>query len=143
MQLTLKRRPSTDEATVGDLYIDDRHVCYTLEDVVREIPGAPVKDWKVKGKTAIPAGTYPVVLELSPKYGPDCLTIQNVPGFSYIRMHSGNTAEHTEGCLLLGMQATETTLVGGTSRPAVALVKRQVKAAIDAGEAVSIEVLNA
>ena len=143
MQLTLKRRPSQFDATVGDLYIDTKHICYTLEDLVRERPGVPVAQWKVKGKTAIPAGVYPVTLEYSPKYGEDTLTIQNVPGYQYIRMHAGNTAADTEGCILLGTQASDHTLVGGSSRPAVALVHSLVAPVIQAGMQVSIEIKNA
>jgi len=143
VKLTLKRRPSRAEATVGDLYIGEQHVCYTLEDVVREIPGISVEKWKIKGKTAIPAGTYRVTLETSPKYGPDCLTVCDVPGYQYIRMHAGNTSADTEGCILLGLQATETTLIGGSSRPAVAMVRTLVAGAIKRGETVTIEVQNA
>ena len=91
---------------------------------------------------AIPAGTYSVTLEMSGRFGPDTLTINDVPGFKYIRMHSGNTAKDTEGCPLLGMQATEFSLIGGTSRPAVALVKSEVKKAIERGESVTIQVNN-
>ena len=143
MQLVLKRRVSQGDATVGDLYINGQHACYTLEDLVREIPGVPVDQWKVKGATAIPAGIYRVALEASPKYGPDTLTVQNVPGYQYIRMHAGNTSVDTEGCILLGLQATDSALVGGSSRPAVALVRSQVIAARKLGESVTIEIKNA
>jgi len=143
MNLTLQRLPSEGGATIGKLYIDGVFACHTLEDEVRELPGAPVGDWKIKGATAIPAGRYRVTLEHSGRFGPDTLTIHDVPGFQYIRMHAGNTAADTEGCPLLGMQATATALVHGTSRPAVALVKSQVHAALDAGDEVWIDVANA
>ena len=143
MKLLLQRRASQGDATVGHLYINGEHACYTLEDVVREIEGAPVAEWKVKGKTAIPAGIYDVELQNSPKYGADCLTVCDVPGFSYIRMHAGNGSQDTEGCILLGTQATDRTLVGGSSRPAVAMVRSQVMAARKLGESVTIEIKNA
>lgn len=142
MKLTLQRRESTGGATIGKLFIDGVYACCTLEDEIREVPGQPVESWKVHGKTAIPAGEYRVTLEDSGRFGPDTLTINDVPGFKYIRMHAGNTSADTEGCPLLGMQATETTLIGGTSRPAVALVKGEVMRAIERGERVSIEVRN-
>lgn len=142
MKLTLQRRPSKGDATIGNLSIDGTFACYTLEDQIREVPGQPVESWKVHSKTAIPAGEYRVTLEASGRFGPDTLTVNDVPGFKYIRMHSGNTAADTEGCPLLGMQATDTSLIGGTSRPAVALVKGEVQRAIARGELVTIEVCN-
>lgn len=143
MKITLQRRDSKGGATIGKLYIDGAFICHTLEDEVREIEGQPVSAWKIKGATAIPAGTYRVTLEDSMRFGLETLSLANVPGFLYIRMHAGNTSANTEGCVLLGMQATETTLVGGTSRPAVALVKSLVKAAIVRETVVMIEISNA
>lgn len=142
MRLTVLRNPSVAGATVGRLYVDGVFACHTLEDEVREIPGRPVSEWKVPAATAIPAGTYRVTLENSPRFGWQTPTLHEVPGFSYIRMHAGNTAGDTEGCLLLGMQATERSLIGGTSRPAVALVREDVRNAIDRGEEVWIDINN-
>lgn len=142
MKLTLQRRESKAGATIGKVCKDGVFLCFSLEDQIREVPGQPVESWKVHGKTAIPAGEYRVTLENSGRFGPDTLTINDVPGFQYIRMHAGNTVADTEGCPLLGMQATETSLIGGTSRPAVALVKGEVERAIARGEPVTIEVRN-
>jgi hypothetical protein len=143
MKLTLQRRPSVGGATIGKLYIDGVYACATLEDEVREIKGAPVADWKIKGATAIPSGEYRVTLEHSNRFGADTLTIHDVPGFTSIRIHAGNTAADTEGCPLLGLQATEVSLIAGTSRPAVALVKGEVQRAIREGETVTIDINNA
>lgn len=143
MKITVQRQASLAGATLGRLEIDGIYACHTLEDEVREIEGEPVSSWKIKGATAIPAGTYRVTLEDSARFGADTLTINDVPGFSQIRMHAGNTSADTEGCLLLGMAETDCTLVGGTSRPAVALVRGMVMAAIDRGEEVTIEISNA
>lgn len=142
MKLTLHRRPSVGGATIGKLYIDGLYACCTLEDVIREVDGVSVADWKIKGNTAIPAGHYRVTLEYSNRFGPDTLTINDVPGFSAIRMHAGNTSADTEGCPLLGLQATDTTLIAGTSRPAVALVKGEVIRAMREGESVTIDIYN-
>ena len=98
MKITIQRAPSHGGATIGKLSIDGIMACYTLEDEVREVPGQPVSEWKIKGATAIPAGEYRVTLEDSGRFGPDTLTINNVPGFQYIRMHAGNTSADTEGC---------------------------------------------
>ena len=142
MELKLYRRTSVGGATMGKLYIDGVFVCHTLEDQVREVEGQPVEKWKIKGKTAIPAGTYAVTLETSGRFGKETLSLNTVPGFLYIRIHAGNTSDDTEGCILLGMQATETSLVGGTSRPAVELVWGRVRAALAAGAKVTIQINN-
>lgn len=142
MKITVNRDPSRAGATVGRLYVDGAFCCYTLEDEVREVPGQPVADWKIKGATAIPAGQYRVSLEQSPRFGPNTLTIHNVPGFVGVRMHAGNTAADTEGCLLLGLRATGAAIVGGTSRPAVALVQSQVARALREGQTVTLDINN-
>ena len=84
------------EYTIGKLYIDDNYFCDTLEDVVRS-------GEKVYGQTAIPAGKYKVKKTYSPRFKKKLPEILNVPGFSGVRIHSGNTAKDTEGCLLLGL----------------------------------------
>jgi hypothetical protein len=129
-------------ATIGKLYLDGAFACSTLEDEIREVPGTPVDVWKVKGATAIPAGIYTIDLEYSGRFGSNTLTLLNVPGFEYIRMHAGNTEEDTEGCILLGLQATDHSLIGGTSRPAVQLIKNEVLAAVARGEGVTIDISN-
>lgn len=142
MKLSLLRSPSFAGATMGRLYIDGVFACHSLEDQIREVKGAPVSDWKIPGKTAIPAGTYRVTLDYSPRFGVDTPTLHGVPGFQYIRMHAGNVQTDTEGCILLGMQATETTLIGGTSRPAVRLIKQELLEATERGEQVTITITN-
>lgn len=96
MELTVKRQPSADGATLGELLIDGEHECWTLEDVVRP-DGA-----KVDGQTAIPAGRYRVIIDQSARFGCPMPHVLDVPGFEGIRIHAGNTAADTEGCLLLG-----------------------------------------
>lgn len=144
MILTLQRRPSVRGATIGELFRhgDPDRICYTLEDEIRQVPGRPVSEWKVYGKTAIPVGRYRITLEHSPRFGPGTLTVWGVPGFTGVRMHGGNRHEDTEGCPLLGLQVTDHTIVGGTSRPAVDLVKRLVGADIAAGNKVWLDIKN-
>lgn len=144
MNLVLQRDTGPGHPrTFGRLLAEDGHrLCYTLEDEVREIDGIPVADWKVKGATAIPAGRYRVTLAYSPRFGPDTLTVHDVPGFSYIRMHAGNTEKDTDGCPLLGMEVYPHGIVGGTSRPAVKLVQLLVRAAADRGGEVWLTVRN-
>jgi len=77
--------------------------CYTCEDPVRgKGDPATVAEWKIKGDTAIPYGTYKVKKTYSQRFKRDMWELQNVPGFSGIRIHAGNTAKDTEGCILLG-----------------------------------------
>lgn len=98
MELTLKRKYSKPSYTIGHLYIDGKYFCDTLEDVVRDL----VTDKKVKGRTAIPAGRYRVILNWSPRFGKPLPLLLDVPHFEGIRIHSGNTAADTEGCILVG-----------------------------------------
>ncbi len=101
--LQLKRDPPNAGATIGHLFYNGKLECFTLEDVVRELPGQSVSDWKVPGQTAIPRGIYKIVIMPSPKFGNKPMPrLMNVPGFDGILIHPGNTAADTEGCILVG-----------------------------------------
>jgi len=104
MTLRLIRLGTVKDATPGFLVVEGRFLCWTLEDRVREVPGQPVSDWKVPGKTAIPVGTYPVRVTWSPRFQRALPAIEQVPGFSGVRIHAGNTVDDTEGCILVGLQ---------------------------------------
>jgi hypothetical protein len=145
MELVLQRdTPAGHPRTFGRILAEDDHrLCYTLEDEVREIPDVPVADWKIKSATAIPAGRYKVTLEYSKRFGPDTLTINDVPGFEGVRMHAGNTEADTDGCPLLGMEVDPRGILGGTSKPAVKLLKFVVSDAIKRGEEVWLTINNA
>ena len=96
MIVNVKRTFKGSEYTIGKLYIDGHYLCDTLEDTVR-------KGVKIVGKTAIPAGKYKVKKTMSPRFKKILPEILNVPGFSGVRIHAGNTAADTDGCLLLGL----------------------------------------
>jgi hypothetical protein len=142
MELTLQRRKSSAHCTVGELLADGVFQCFTLEDVVREVPGRPVVEWKVHGKTAIPSGRYRVELENSPRFGPDTLTIARVEGFSCIRVHAGNTDEDTDGCVLVGDQVEQERIVYGSSRSALADLRDLLVPRLKRGEEVWISIHN-
>lgn len=142
MELTLKRNKSFGDATISPLLINGNFECHILEDVIREVPGVVVNQWKVPGKTAIPAGRYRVVLSLSNRFKKVLPEILDVPGFAGIRIHGGNKAADTEGCLITGQRATKTQIVGGTSLPALHALQDKIKAAIDGGEKVFIRISN-
>ncbi len=104
MKLELKRLWLGEEATIGKLFVDGVEECYTLEDRVREIEGKPVEEWKVHGKTAIPVGTYRVIIDFSNRYQRRMPHVLDVKGFTGIRFHSGNKAVDTDGCVLTGRE---------------------------------------
>lgn len=98
MKLRVERLWKKKDYTVGRLYVDGEFFCNTLEDVVRDLP----KEKKVYGKTAIPAGTYKVVYNWSPKFSRNLPRLLNVPYFDGILIHPGNTAVDSAGCILVG-----------------------------------------
>ena len=98
MKLRVERHRLEAGYTVGRLYVDGRLFCDTLEDRVRDLD----KEEKVPGRTAIPAGTYRVVFNWSPKFGRNLPRLLNVPCFEGILIHPGNTADDSAGCILVG-----------------------------------------
>lgn len=106
MELKLLRKYSKPSYTIGHLYIDGKYFCDTLEDTVRDL----VKEKKVKGRTAIPAGRYRVILNWSQRFGKPLPLLLDVPHFEGIRIHAGNTAKDTEGCILVGRNTLPGTL---------------------------------
>jgi hypothetical protein len=102
VNLELTRVKLGEEFTVGKLAVDGKFVCYTLEDKVREEDGVPVEQWKVYAKTAIPKGTYPVTITMSNRFKTMLPLLGNVPGFTGVRIHTGNSSKDTEGCILVG-----------------------------------------
>lgn len=99
--LLIRHLPMPD-CTIGRLSVDGVAFCDTLEDVVREVDGEPVENWKIPGETAIPYGTYKVVVNYSARFKRDMPLLVGVPGFEGIRIHPGNTDHDTEGCILVG-----------------------------------------
>lgn len=105
MKLTLNRIALRQTYTIGKLYIDGKYFCDTLEDTVRDTNKSGKFDngeKKVKGKTAIPYGTYEIKWTYSPRFKKYTPQLMNVPSFEGIRVHAGNTSADTEGCLILG-----------------------------------------
>ena len=101
MKLILKRNIFSDKSTIGELSIDDKFYCYTLEDIDRDIEkkGCTVK---IKNETAIPRGNYEIVTNFSDRFQRIMPLFLNVPCFIGIRIHVGNFTKDTDGCIILG-----------------------------------------
>ncbi len=94
MILHLVRKWFSDRCTIGELYVDDTRECFVLEDVIRPE--------KIANETAIPYGTYRIDITYSPRFKREMPLLCDVPGFTGIRIHCGNTDKDTAGCLLVG-----------------------------------------
>lgn len=133
MILTLHRERSQPWGTPGRLSIDGEPECMTLEDVVRDGP-------KIMHETAIPSGRYRLIIDFSTRFGRMMPHILNVPGFSGIRIHSGNTSADTSGCILVGLARTAIGVL--RSRDAMERLLAQLAPVLARGEQVWIEVVN-
>lgn len=115
MKLHIDRKWKKDTYTIGILYIDGVRFSETLEDKDRglrdDMNESTIKTIKVYGKTAIPTGTYNIIMSKSTKfadrvwgkkYNGKVLEIQNVKGFSGVRIHPLNTAADSLGCIGVG-----------------------------------------
>lgn len=144
MKLELHRRRRTGKVTLGDLAVDGAPECHTLEDVVRlDDSTTPQNEGaKVFGETAIPAGVYKVIINLSPRFKRQMMRVLDVPNFTGILIHGGNTHEDTHGCILVGQEVFGETIKAGTSTPAVRALQAKVQAALDRGETVTLAITN-
>ena len=142
MEIIVRRIAKKDTYTIGHMYINGVYVCDTLEDKDRGLDSTMsvsyIKSKKVYGKTAIPTGTYTVAYTYSNKFKKMMPLVQNVKGFDGIRMHSGNTAADTLGCLLLGENKEVGKILN--SRATCAKVYPMIKAASDKGERITVTI---
>ena len=153
MKLKVFRFSSEVDSTSGLLFeetdLGNRFLCYTLEDERRAL--------KVRGETRVPAGVYSIKLRkeggfharYTKKYGGfhiGMLHITNVPGFEYILIHTGNTDEHTAGCLLVGDTQENNTIIKdgfvGKSGNAYKRIYPRIAKAIERNEEVTIEYID-
>jgi hypothetical protein len=133
MEMLILRDPSTEQATEGSLYVDGLPECYTLEDPVRAV--------KIQNETAIPAGRYAITIDESPRFGRRMPHILNVPNFTGVRIHYGNTAADTDGCILVGWEKGIDFI--GSSRLAFAHLFDEIETALDDGEQVWLTIKDA
>lgn len=106
MIITVRRIAMKDTYTIGKLYIDGVYFCDTIEDKDRGLDDSmeesEIRKKKVYGLTAIPLGTYKVEITYSPKFKKNLPLLIGVKGFEGIRIHSGNTAKDSLGCIIVG-----------------------------------------
>ena len=106
MLIEVKRLYKKADYTIGKMYIDGEYFCDTLEDtdrgLKRDMSLSELKELKEYGRTAIPTGEYVLTAEYSNRFKKVLPLIHNVPAFDGVRIHSGNTHEDTEGCILVG-----------------------------------------
>lgn len=142
MKLKVIRNEFTNESTIGELWVDGKFFCFTLEDKDRDLlqtqPLTEIAQRKLFGRTAIPYGTYGVAMTYSGRFKRYMPQILDVPGFSGIRIHTGNSAASTDGCLLVG--ETKDVDFIGSSRVAYNHLLERIKA-IEQSEKISIEIV--
>ncbi len=132
MELKLVRKWLTPNSTIGELSVDGKFECFVLEDHF------PTPYVKTPAKTCIPLSRYEVIVTMSNRFKVDLPLLVNVPQFAGIRIHPGNVAADTEGCLLPGrVRQTDKIL---ESKLAFDALFSKIKAAIAKGEKVHITV---
>ncbi len=135
MKLELHRDKMTEKTTIGKLFVNGVEYCNTLEDTDRHLEDGGKK---IYANTCIPRGVYQVVIDFSTKYSRMMPHILNVPQFEGIRIHAGNYAEDTEGCILVGRTRGEDFI--GDSRIVFADFMKELEEATMAGEKVEITI---
>lgn len=105
MKITVQRYSTNEESTLGLIYINKDFVCYAIEDIYQKE--------KIAGKTRIPPGLYKTELRTDggfhakylkrfPEMHKGMIWIKNIPNFTWVYFHIGNTAKHSKGCILTG-----------------------------------------
>lgn len=137
MQFILRRTHCLPDRTLGRLYIGHQPFCHTLEP--RRIDWAT--EQKIPGRTAIPEGRYRIRIRWSNKFRRPMPFLLDVPYFSGIMIHPGNTPADTQGCILVG---TETPIAHPPylvrSRPTFDSLLSLILRATDQGDPIGIEV---
>jgi hypothetical protein len=141
MKLKLKRTECGKKATLGAISINDKHECFCIEDMDRQLEINP--DAKVMHETCIPRGTYQVIITYSNRFKRELPLLVDVPGFEGIRIHPGNTDADSSGCILPATswgRDGNANPIGGNSREAFRRLFEKIEAALDAGQSVEIEI---
>lgn len=151
MELVLNRILKTNDYTIGELSVDGKYLCDTIEDAVRPLPescpntpkGIACKcKEKVYGKTAVPAGTYKVKLGYSNRFRRILPQVLDVPHFLGILLHSGNSNADTQGCIIVGTWDGKTENWVSNSRVAFNKLMPLLRDATDKNEEITITINN-
>lgn len=142
LNLVLQRERSNKVCTPGEITIGGRHECWTLEDMIREVPGRPVKEWKIDKVTAIPAGRYRLSLYDSPKNKRTVALLHDVESYSYVEIHILNKASETDGCIGVGRSRPDDKTVIWESALAFEALMNKIRAEISKGGQAWLTVLN-
>lgn len=141
MKILVKRTFLGDTYTIGHMYINGVYFCDTLENPVRDTNKNGVFDngeKKIAGDTAIPYGTYPVTVDVSPKFKRELPRLAGVSEFEGVLIHRGNTTKNTAGCILVGENKVKGKVINST--PYEERIVRHCKAAIEMGEDITITI---
>lgn len=120
MTITLVRDDRTSARTFGTMTFPDGWRCETLEDPHRRV--------KIMGETCIPVGRYAVIIDKSQRFQTMLPRLLNVPEFSGIRIHSGNTVDDTSGCILVGNRRADNMVLN--SRVIMQTVRQKIAQAL-------------
>ena len=147
MKLTVVRTQFGTDATNGMLFINNIFECYTVEDQYQAV--------KVMHETCIPEGTYDIEFRKvggfherydkrykNAHYG--MLHLQDVPNFTYILLHAGNSSDDSSGCILTTTTQTDLDSAkagfGGQSQLAYKRMYDKVAKVLLQGKKVEIEI---
>ncbi len=101
MEIILHRKVFNANSCEGNLYVDGKWFCSTIEDKVRAAPGQWHKSLKIVHETAIPYGRYPVMVTWSNRFKRQLTGVFNVPDFDGIRIHNGTNDKSSSGCVIV------------------------------------------
>ena len=142
MNLILQRKYRYSDYCIDKLYIDGKYFSDILEDPDRGLTDSmsleEIKRIKIKGNTCIPYGTYNITITYSPRFKKNLPLLNNVKGFDGIRIHSGNTPQDTEGCLLPGFNKVKGQVID--SRVTTDKLIAQIQQVLNKGEKVTITI---
>lgn len=158
MELVLRRKIKGENFTIGELSIDGKFFCYTLEDKDRGLTDkmtlSEIESKKVKGETAIPTGTYKIDMNIvSPRFkkqgsksqylsiGNKLPRLLNVKGFDGVLIHIGNYIRDTDACLLVGSWYNESQGTISDSKNTFFELYDILKYANDNGKSITIKIV--
>jgi len=139
MDIKIVRKIGNTNFTEGRLYINGEFECFTIEDADRNLENGGIK---VQNKTAIPKGTYNITITMSNRFKKFMPLIENVAGFSGVRIHSGNSSKDTEGCIIVGAlnESMDDDFIGA-SRVAMDRLYPKIKSALSMKQKVTLKVV--